>query len=330
LDGIDTKHPSNMAALYLYKFICQAINMALPQIGLLNKSACNCHRMLMSIAALLMGFSTLPAQALDWSDNSIAWRYGDKFREPFNPLEISKNILTLVHVDGYKYGSNYLNISLLVSDSNDPSSATSTSGAKDLFIVYRHTLDIGKISGNVIKFGPVRGAGITAGIDLDNKPDVGYNSKKRMLVLGPTLMMDVPGFLNISLFAAFESNDPSASPGAYNPGYPGHRYYFDTHPILNAIWGIPLGSLPLSFEGFANFIAAKGKDETGKETVSETIIDMQVMYDICATMGCTKNTFRAGFEYWYWNNKFGNSDSTVGALGGNKARTPMIRLEYHF
>jgi len=304
--------------------------MTFSRTSLLNMSACNYHRIFMSIAAVMAGFSTLPAKALDWSDNSIDWRYGKKFREPFNPLEISKNIFTMVHVDGYKYGSNYLNISLLVSDSNDPSNATSTSGAKDLYVVYRHTLDISKVSGSVIKFGPVRGAGITAGFDLDNKHDVGYNSKKRMLVFGPTMMMDAPGFLNISLFAAFESNDPSASPGAYDPGYPGHRYYFDTHPILSVIWGIPLGSLPLAFEGFANFIAAKGKDETGNDTVPETIIDLQVMYDICAAMGCTKNTLRAGFEYWYWNNKFGNSDSTVGTLGGNKARTPMIRLEYHF
>ena len=33
-----------------------------------------------------------PSMALDWSDNSINWRYGDKFREPFNSQNIAKNI----------------------------------------------------------------------------------------------------------------------------------------------------------------------------------------------------------------------------------------------
>ncbi len=299
--------------------------------GLLKQLVSNRLGIFMSIAVILLGVYSLPVKALEWSDNSIDWRYGRNFREPFNSQDIAKNIFTLVHADGYKYGSNYLNVSMLVSDNKDPSSATSTSGAKDLYIVYRHTLDFGKISGNTIKFGPVRGTGVTIGFDLDNKPDLGYNSRKRMLVLGQTLMMDVPGFLNISLLEAWESNNPSVSPGGPPyPTYPGHRYYFSPHPMLSAVWGIPLGSLPWSFEGFANFIAAKGKDETGNDTVPETIIDMQVMYDICALAGCAKNTFRAGFEYWYWDNKFGNSDSTVGALGGNRARTPMVRAEYHF
>jgi nucleoside-specific outer membrane channel protein Tsx len=282
------------------------------------------------VTTSLLCCSALSANALDWSENSLSWRYGETFREPFDNQNIIKNIISLKHVDGYKYGGNFLNIDLLKSNSSDPISASSSSGAKDVYIVYRHTLDLGKISGHDIRFGPIRGLGMTAGFDFDNKDDLGYNSKKRMPVLGPTLMMDVPGILNISLVEAWESNNPSASPGAYNPGYPGHRYYFNPHPILNPVWAIPLGSMPLAFEGWADFIASKGKDETGHDTKRETIIDMEIMYDICSAMGCKKNTFRGGFEYWYWRNKFGNSDSTVGVLGGNNQSTPMVRLEYHF
>jgi nucleoside-specific outer membrane channel protein Tsx len=284
----------------------------------------------LAITVALLSCCAAPAIAEDWSDNSISWRYGDQFREPFNNQVISKNIVSLTHASGYKYGSNFLNIDVLKSDSKDPSSATSTSGALETYVVYRHTLDIGKISGRDIKFAAVRGFGITGGFDFNVKGDAGYNSKKRMLVLGPTLMMDVPGFLNVSLLALWESNNPSISAGAFNPGYPGHRYYYDTHPMLNAVWAIPLGSLPVSFEGYANFIAAKGRDETGHNTAPETSIDMQLMYDLGAVLGVAKNTFRAGFEYQYWHNKFGNSDSTVAPSGGNTAHTPMIRAEYHF
>ena len=273
---------------------------------------------------------TRPSIAEDFSDTSIGWRYGDKFREPFNNQDISKNIVSLTHASNYKYGSNFLNIDVLLSDNKDPSSASSQSGAVETYVIYRHTLDISKINGHEIKFGCLRGVGITGGFDFNVKEDAGYNSRKRMLVLGPTLMLDVPGFLNVSLLSLWESNNPSVSVGAFNPGYPDHRYSYDTHPMLDTVWAIPLNSLPLSFEGYADFIASKGKDETGHDTAPETDIDIKVMYDLGGVTGGAKNTFRAGFEYQYWHNKFGNSDSTVAPLGGNTASTPMVRIEYHF
>ena len=51
------------------------------------------------------------------------------------------------------------------------------------------------------------------------------------------------------------------------------RYHYKVHPMLTANWAIPLNSL-ISFEGFANLIAAKGKDEVGNDTGVETNIDM--------------------------------------------------------
>ncbi len=282
------------------------------------------------VSIVLLGYCSTPAMALDWSNNSISWRYGSNFREPFNNQAISKHIVSLTHASGYRYGSNYLNIDLLKSDNKDPIRANSNTGAEEIYLVYRHTLDIGSVSGQDLKFGPVRGVGISAGIDLNSKSDAGYNSRKQMFALGPTVMMDVPGFLNFSLLALWESNNPGVSAGAFNPGYPAWRYRYATHAMLNAVWSIPVGSLPLSFEGFANLIAPKGRDETGSQTATETNIDMQLMYDLSAATGVADKTFRAGIEYQYWHNKFGNSSNKVGALGGNTASTPMIRFEYIF
>lgn len=274
--------------------------------------------------------SGVMAQAADWSDTSIGYRYGTTFAEPFNtiaPNDIHKNIVNLTHASGYKYGSNYFNADFLMSDEKDPSAAGSATGAQEVYVVYRHTLDLEKVTGKSFKFGPVRGLGATAGFDFNTKSDAGYNSKKRMLVVGPTLMLDVPGFLNVSLLALWESNAP------YN-GYTQtstNRYSYDVHPMINLAWGIPfnIGSLPLSFEGYANFIASKGKNEFGFETAAETNIDMQVMYDMSSVVGASPKTFKVGFEYQYWKNKFGND--TAGAAGsGATARTPMIRAEYHF
>ena len=280
---------------------------------------------ILGCALIAAGLSA--AHAADWSDTYIGYRYGTSFGEPFNNEDIAKNIFNLGHVSGYKYGTNFLNVDMLLSDSKDPASPGSSSGAQEIYVVYRHTLDLGKVTGHPesFKFGPIRGVGLTAGFDANTKDDAGYNSKKRMLVAGPTVMLDVPGFLNVSILQLWESNAP------YNKfsHTATDRYDYDPHPMLNLAWGIPIGSLPLTFEGYANFIASKGKNEFGGGTKPETNIDMQVMYDASSLLGASKNTAKIGLEYQYWRNKFG-TDHTGAAGSGAFAKTPMIRAEYHF
>jgi nucleoside-specific outer membrane channel protein Tsx len=277
------------------------------------------------LAALLLCCSAA-STAAEWSDTALSWRIGNRFREPFNPNDIRKNIFALTHASGYKYGSNYFNVDLLMSDHNDPGSLTQRSGAQEAYVVYRHTLDIGKLNNTKLSWGPASGVGITAGFDWNTKNDVGYNSRKRMLVYGPTLMWKVPGFLNTSVLLIHESNAPS---GAFPPiSEVRGRYTYKLHPMLSASWGIPLGH-GFQFEGYANFIAAKGRDEVGNPTGAETNIDMQVMYDLSEAVGSPRNMFRIGLEYQLWNNKFGNTEASTGDRG-QRASTPMIRAELHF
>lgn len=269
-------------------------------------------------AALLAG----TACAAEWSDTSIGWRYGTKFREPTIAEDIKKNIIDFQHVSGYKYGTNFLNVDLLMSDKNDPGNGVAGhEGAQEAYVVYRNTFDIGKITGTELKYwGVIRGIGMTAGFDWNTKND-GYSSKKRMLVVGPTLMMDVPGFMNISVHELFESNAPT---GIQN------RYNYDAHPMFEIAWGIPIGDSPFSWEGYFDYIASKGKDEFGGDTVPETHLDTQVMLDVGRVLGGPKQTFKVGIEYEYWRNKFGNNNDNPFFKGGATAKTPMIRAEYHF
>jgi nucleoside-specific outer membrane channel protein Tsx len=267
-------------------------------------------------------------QAADWSDTSINFRRGQKYAEPFNTNDISKNIIGLNHVSGYKYGSNFFNADMLLSDSKDPAFKNSADGAREVYVVYRNTVDLEKATGKSFKTTGVRGLGVTAGFDFNTKTDAGYNSKKEMLVLGPTVMLDVPaGFLNVSLLQLWESNAPYST--FTNTGK--ERYSYDPHPMLTAAWAIPfsVGSVPLEFAGYANYITSKGKNESGANTAAETNIDMQVMYDMSNAVGAKPKTFKVGAEYQYWKNKFGN-DHTGAAGKGAFAKTPMIRAEYHF
>ncbi|KAF3996862.1 outer envelope protein [Glaciimonas immobilis] len=262
----------------------------------------------LTVAAALV--SVQHASAAEWSDTSIGYRYGTQFAEPYVGTGIAKSIINLTHASGYKYGTNFFNVDLLQSNSKD-------SNAQEAYIVYRNTLDLGKVSGKNLSFGPVRGLGVTAGFDWNTKNDPGYASKKRMLVLGPTLMMDVPGFLNISLLLIQESNQPVGISS---------RYTYDLHPMLSAAWGLPIASTGFAFEGYVNYIAAKGTNEYGGGTAPELNFDGQVMYDLGTPMGMGKNTLRVGVEYQYWRNKFGTPSTVRGSL----AKTPMIRAEYHF
>ena len=280
-----------------------------------------------SIVAIAGCAAAFAAQAADWSDTSLSVRYGTKFAEPYDNdangsrVDIKKTIVGLTHADGYKYGSNFFNVDVLLSDRNDPGDGEAGKpGAQEVYLVYRHTLDIGKVTGKDLKYGFMRGVGATAGFDLNTKND-GYGSKKRMLVIGPTLMLDAPGFLNVSALWLVESNSPTGL---------ADRYHYKNHGALEADFGIGIGSLPLAFKGYALYIGAKGKNEFGGATRPETHIDVALTYDVGTVMGMAKNGLSIGLEYEYWKNKFGNPAITPGAGPGATAHTPMVRAEYHF
>lgn len=260
--------------------------------------------------ALAAAATAQAALAADWSDTSVGVRYGTQFQEPFNGQDIKKTIVNLTHVSGSKSGTDFFNVDLLNSDKVD-------NNAQEAYVVYRHTFDLGYYLGREIKYGPVKGWGLTAGFDWNTKNDPNYASRKRMLVVGPTASLDVPGFLNVGVYALWESNFPKGI---------ADRYSYDVHPALSASWGIPLGTSGFSYEGFLLWIAAKGKDEFGNGTAPELNFDSQVMYDASGWVHAPKGKFKVGVEYQYWRHKFGNP----GSVPGSTARTPMVRAEYHF
>lgn len=270
------------------------------------------------IALIALAAAAVGVQAADWSDTSLALSHGTKFAEPYAGNNVAKNIYSFKHISGDKYGTNFFNADLLQSNSQDKVSG-GAEGAQEVYAVYRRMFDLQKVTGKTYAFGPVKNVGVTAGFDWNTKND-GYASKKRMLVAGPTFMMDVKnGFLNVSLLALDESNAPNTHV----------RYHYKNHADLNFVWGLATGVNNLSFEGWADFIESKGKDEDGNATKPETHIYATLMYDVSAPVGASKNTFKVGAGYEYWKNKFGN-DYTGAAGQGAFAKTPFVKAEYHF
>jgi nucleoside-specific outer membrane channel protein Tsx len=276
--------------------------------------------------AVTLAAASVAASAADWSDTYIGYRYGTKFREPFNRDDIKKDIYSLTHASGYKYGSNFFNVDMLNSNNKDPAGnngqGASNSGATEVFVVYRHNLSLSKVSGKDLKFGIVRDVAFTAGFDYNSKNDA-FGAKVRRPMIGPTIDWAVPvGFASTGILYRKEWN---------HNGFSRQDGSFKGAWSLNTAWGIPFSAgLPMVFKGFWNYTAAKGPDlgAPAAQTKPETLIELALMADVGSVVG-KKDVFYAGLGYQYWKNKFG-SDSGLDATGGSTAKVPQLLLEAHF
>ena len=289
---------------------------------------------LVAVAALAAVLAAPSAHALDWSDNSFHLTYGTAYREPFNPVNIGKTTLTYQHVDGYKWGSNFLNIDFLYSTSGEgdnvqgggvpgvaalPAREIPTAGAMEVYAVYRHTLSLNKVTNTkTFTFGPVvRDVGIVAGIDLNTKNHA-FSSRKIMPIAGVGLALNVPGFLNVELLANKEwgVNGVVAKDTSY-----------DVTPTIAANWGIPLYG-PVSFEGWGavNFAKGNGGIAGAADTKTEVHLYPKLMVDVGQFFGSKGYQLGVGFEYWL--NKFG-SDNNLDTTGGSYAKTVFGELAIH-
>ena len=268
------------------------------------------------------------AQAATWSDTFIGYRYGTDFREPSNPYEVQKNVLQLTHASGYTLGQNFANLDVFQSDDKDPTQRNGSTGATEFYLTYRHQLHLGKIFDKSLAFGPVKEVALTAGFDLNTK-NTTFAPRKRLVVVGPTLKFDVPGFLDVSLLYGKEWNHC----GLGSPACPKSDISFDPQAILSVAWGIPFsaGPVPLKFQGFVNVNSEKGRDYAGVKTRTETLMRTSLMVDVGQMTWGKKNTLLMGVGYEYWRNKFGNHSTASGATKpGIDTNAPTFQMEWHF
>lgn len=278
-------------------------------------------------AFLVAGILTASSiHAADWSDTYIGYRSGSHFTEPNNTEYVSKKIMQIGHVSGYSFGQNFVNLDVLQSNDKDPAQGGGT-GATEFYLTYRHQVQLGKAFDKKLSVGPVKDFAITAGFDVNTK-DTGVAPRKRLLVAGPTLKFDVPGFLDVSLLLAKENNHNGF-------GTQTKSISFDPQLMLNVSWGIPFqaGSAPMKFQGFLNYLNEKGNDYNGVRTSPETLMRASLMVDVGQMAFSRKNMFWLGLGYEYWNNKFGYHDrSATNATpkDGIRTSTPTLQAELHF
>lgn len=252
--------------------------------------------------------------ASDWSDTFAGYRVGNKFQEPCcADTDIHKDILSLTHVSGYKYGSNFFTADFLMSDDKDPV-AGGGGGAQEIYAVYRHFLSLSAVTKKPLAFGIIKDIGITIGGDMNSKNDA-FAPRVQKVVFGPTLKFKVPGFFDISLLYRTEKN---------HNGIVGRSINFDSTYGVSMAWGIPIKAINSKFDGFIDHIGPKGLDGFGFDTKAETLARLFLMYDIGSLAG-KAGTFYLGAGYEYWNNKFGGNPNNNG-----KTSAPMLAAEAHF
>jgi hypothetical protein len=303
----------------------------------------------LTLAALgIVALASLPAQAANWSDTFVGWRYGTQFREPGLTGTIEKNILTLNHVSGWEYGTNFFNVDMLFSSAADPAQNAGAlpasgypgtpnpsagqpqpgiTGTDEVYVVYHSTFNMSKVFKTNLSAGIIRDISVTAGLEFNAKANQ-FGSRKRFVSFGPTINFAVPkGFFDVGIWACHEQN--------YN-GVVMKPVDFKTDYEISAAWGIPfeMGPVAAEFKGFANYLGAKGKDGFGIETKPETLADIALMVDISNVFGRKHGAVFIGAGFEYWNNKFGGENftapSTAPWLNNQRVTAPMAQLEIHF
>jgi nucleoside-specific outer membrane channel protein Tsx len=291
----------------------------------------------LTLAALgLVALAAVPASAADWSDTYLGYRTGNNFREPAIEPSIQKQILSLSHVSGNSLGTNFFNVDMLKSDSNDPvnnAATASPKGAQEVYVAYRNNLSFGKMTKSKVAFGPVQDVEWTTGFDYNDK-NTEFAPSVYKLITGPTLSFKVPGFLTVGLQYYKEWNHNSF--GGFNGG--NNNVVFKSTWQLNAAWGIPvaLGKVDTKVKGFMAMTGPKGDDGAQVKTVTETLLDAYWMVDFSKLLSAKKGTWQIGPGFEYWNAKFGDpayrtwAETPTGSVVNPTTTTAMLALEYHF
>lgn len=179
-------------------------------------------------------------QAANWSDTSLAVSYGQDFSEPFKDGDFDKYIFSLVHLSGYKYGTNFFQLNMHQSSAEPNANKASGRGAQEAYAIYRHTLDIPSITQHKPNDSSwFKTYGFTVGFDWNTKND-DYGSNRQMYVAGPSVTLNTPGYLNLSLLGYYESNDANVL---------SKKYTYDPYLALQVLWDFPIMQSNWNYQG---------------------------------------------------------------------------------
>lgn len=280
----------------------------------------------------------------DYSDTSLSWSFNFTTREPNLLYAASKNVFTLTHIDAWKYGTNFLNIDLLKSDSRDPEAPWAGpgfpvppggigDGAFEAYGLYRGALSFNQMFNTVaFTFGPVSDVSFYFGGDLESK-NTALGPRKKDFVVGLQASFKVPGYLNVAaaLYKEWNHNGIVALQG--NP--PGTAEWVDFNPTatFEAEYMQPLTftGFPFKISGNTHVVLPRGRDGFGRETVAEFYTDNRLTLDVGRFLADKPNLFDAFVGYRFWLNKFGDNPypPNIAPIPGTMESTFYVGVTWH-
>ena len=216
--------------------------------------------------------STTPvfAGASIWSSTNIQYLHGSNYKLG----DESRSIITLEHVNGWKYGDNFFFVDITDPDKNGTNTQTNFYGE----ISPRFSLSA--LSGKDLKVGPIKDFLITTTLEVGQ----GFHNN----LYGLAVDLDIP-MLKVFQVNYYVRNEIAA----------GH----DTGNQITLVWLMPfdLGATSWSFEGFFDYAYGIKPAEDNIITGPRLLIDVGKFFN-------APGTFQAGIEYQMWRNKFGIKD----------------------
>lgn len=263
-------------------------------------------------SALLLTACMHNAYAIDWQDNSVGISWGNKYREPENPRDVTKTVLNFTHVSGDRLGLNLFVSDLLLSTKSDP--AKNGKGATEIYIFYKRSFSLSALTGADLSNSIVKDWYINGRIDYAHKNTVLKPSPKK-LRLGVSTDLAVPvGYVNIGVDLYKERNHNAIT---------GKNFDFKTTYAAYAVWNIPVSSRG-SIEGMIDHIGAMGDDGFGINTKPQTLATLNYIHDIGEEGG-----FKLGVGLQYWRNKY-NNDNRRDSHNGSTQKSYTLQVKYHF
>jgi hypothetical protein len=272
------------------------------------------------------------------NDNRLTYAYQFTATSPGATSNTPKQDIAVTHFDAWAYGTNFINLQLMNSDSSDPTSPcrptpgvpNACAGAAEFYGLLRSTFGWNEIfDTKAFSIGPVRNISFEVGADGETK-NTFMAQNKRDFVAGLQFAFDLPykGYVNVAPLYYREWNHnsfliPGFMPAGFT-GLPDGNTHFKPTWAVEMNYYMDLGFLPpnlryFAVSGRAGFYGPKGTGAYGSFNVpasnqTKTEINSE---PIRLTLDAGKLAWGSKYShlldvwvaYRYWENKFGLDDS---------------------
>ncbi|ARU57724.1 nucleoside-specific channel-forming protein, Tsx [Oleiphilus messinensis] len=235
------------------------------------------------VAVSLALVPALSSAEMYWSDNSITVLHGSDyynvshaFGDPNKDLEITT--LTLEHASGHDWGDVFFFM--------DRHHGKGAAGDfNETYAELSPRLSLSNLTGQTLSVGPMKDVFLAMTYEMGST-STGFSQDNYLYGIG--FSWDVPGFAFLKTNISYSVNDNVKDDIQLNVGY-----------------GVPfsLGEVDFMFDGYIDWSSAES------DHASDFHFNPQLRVDVGKFVGITKSKLEVGFEYSYWNNKYGVKSS---------------------